>query len=182
MFKVVLDVAKPLLIFWSSCFFILFWLNVYFFLLVQTIDSNPGLIPVTVGSLYIFRYFTFHSFYFFLYFATILNHFCEHPDYQCFELCQIGCLSPCCLVLFLEFFSLLSFRPYFFLSVHLLCCKGRSLRYSPGREIHFPALCCCMWRRGQRGNNSACSVLALLSVTSPISHKHIVPFEVLPWC
>ena len=87
MFKVVLEVPKPLLNFLNSCFFILFWLNVYFFLLVHTIDSNPGLIPVTAGSLYIFRYFTFHSLRFLLYFVTILNQFCEHPDYQCFELC-----------------------------------------------------------------------------------------------
>ena len=41
----------------------------------------------SVGSLYIFLYFTFHSLYFFLYFTTILNHFFEHPDYQGFELC-----------------------------------------------------------------------------------------------
>ena len=34
---------------------------------------------------------------------------------------------------FLEFWSVLSFGPYFFVSVHLLCCKGWSLRYSPGQ-------------------------------------------------
>ena len=34
-----------------------------------------------------FPLFTFHSLHFFLYFWTILNHFCEHPDYQYFELC-----------------------------------------------------------------------------------------------
>ena len=38
MFKVVLEVPKPLLIFLNSCFFILFWLNVYLFLLVHTVD------------------------------------------------------------------------------------------------------------------------------------------------
>ena len=40
-FKDDLEVPKPLLIFWNSCFFILFWLNVYFFLLVQSIDLSP---------------------------------------------------------------------------------------------------------------------------------------------
>ena len=71
MFKVVLEVPKAFLIFLNSCFFILFWLKVYFFLLVQTIDVSPGFLPVTVGSLYIFLYFTFHSLRFF---PLICNH------------------------------------------------------------------------------------------------------------
>ena len=62
MFKDVLDVLKPLLIFLNSYFLSLFWLNVYFFLLLQTIDLSPGFLPVTVGSLYIFLYFTFIAF------------------------------------------------------------------------------------------------------------------------
>ena len=85
MFKVVLEVPKPL-IFLISCFFILFQLNVYFFLLAQIVDLSPSFLPVTVGSLYIFLYFTLHNLYFFLYLVTILNHFCKHPHYQCFEL------------------------------------------------------------------------------------------------
>ena len=36
----------------------------------------------------------------------------------------IGWTSPHHLALFLEFWSVLSFGPYFFLSVHQLCCKG----------------------------------------------------------
>ena len=47
-----------------------------------------------------------------------------------------------------------------------------------GEATHFDALWHCMWGRGQRGNNAPCSALAPLSVTSPISHKRIVPF----WC
>ena len=39
------------------------------------------------STTYISLHFTLHSLYFFLYFVTILNHFSEHPDYQCFELC-----------------------------------------------------------------------------------------------
>ena len=80
MFKVVLEVPK-LLIFLNSCFFILFWLNVYFFLLLQTVDLSPSFLLVTVGSLYIFLYFTLYSLHFFLYFVTLLNQFCEHSDY-----------------------------------------------------------------------------------------------------
>ena len=34
-------------------------------------------------------------------------------------------------------------------------------------------------RRGQRGNNAACSALDPLSDTSP---KRLAPFQVLPWC
>ena len=86
MFKVVLEVPKPL-IFLNSYFFILFWLNVYFFLLVQIADLSPSYLLFAVGSLYILIYFTLYSLHLILYFATILNHFCKYPDYQCFELC-----------------------------------------------------------------------------------------------
>ena len=81
------EVPQPLLIFLNSCFFILFWLDVYLFLLFQTFDLSPDFLSVTVSSLYIFLYFTLHSLRLFLYFVIILNHFCEQPDYQCFELC-----------------------------------------------------------------------------------------------
>ena len=48
--------------FLNSCFFILFWLNVHFFLLLQTIDLSPSFLPFTLGSLYfIFIAFTFSS-------------------------------------------------------------------------------------------------------------------------
>ena len=46
--------------FLNSCFFILFWLTVYFFPLVQTVDLSPGFLPFTVGSLCVFLYFTCH--------------------------------------------------------------------------------------------------------------------------
>ena len=84
MFNVVLEVPKSLLIFLNSCFFIVLWLNVYFFLLVHTVVFSLSFFPFTVDSLYL----TFHSLHLFLYFVTILNHFCEHPDRQCFELCM----------------------------------------------------------------------------------------------
>ena len=65
--------------FLSSCVFILFRLNVCFFLLFQIVDLSPGFLLFTVGSLYIFLYCTLYTLPFFLNFATILNHFCEHP-------------------------------------------------------------------------------------------------------
>ena len=42
----------------NSCFFIRFWLCVYFFLMFQLIDLNPGFLPFMVGFLWIFLYFT----------------------------------------------------------------------------------------------------------------------------
>ena len=59
--KIVPEVPNPLLIFLNSCFFILVWMDVYFFLLFQIIDLSPGFLPFTVGSLYIFLYFTLQS-------------------------------------------------------------------------------------------------------------------------
>ena len=44
----------------------------------------------------------------------------------------VSSLSPCHLVNFLGFWPVLSFELYFFVLVHLLCCKGQNLRYSPG--------------------------------------------------
>ena len=55
--KVVPEVPQPLLIFLNSCFFILFQLDVYFFLLFQIIALSPGFLPVTVDSLNILLYF-----------------------------------------------------------------------------------------------------------------------------
>ena len=47
----------------NSCFFILYWLNVYFFLLLQTIDLSPSFLPVTVGFLNILVHFGHLSFF-----------------------------------------------------------------------------------------------------------------------
>ena len=109
--KVVPEFPKPLLIFFfflNSCFFILFWLDGYFFLLCQIVYLSPSFLPFTVSLLFILLYFTLGSLHFFLHFATKLSQFCKHSDYQCFELCfehlhQMGCLSLCRLALFLEF-------------------------------------------------------------------------------
>ena len=58
-----------------------------FFLLFQIIHLSPGLLTDTVGSLNILLYFTLYSLHFFPHYVTELSHFCEHPDYQWFELC-----------------------------------------------------------------------------------------------
>ena len=61
MFQVVPEIPQPLFILLNSCFFILFQLYVYFFLLFQIVDLSPGFPPVTVGSLNILFYFTLGS-------------------------------------------------------------------------------------------------------------------------
>ena len=71
--------------FLDPCFFILFWSDVYFFLLLQIVALTPGFLPVTVGSLNILLYFILGIFHLFFYFSTKLNQFCEHFDYQGFK-------------------------------------------------------------------------------------------------
>ena len=102
-FKVVPEVPKPLIIFLNSCFFILFWLNVYFLLLFLIIDLGCSFLSLTVGSLYILLYFTLHSLHSFLYFASILNHFCEHPDHQFLNSASDRLAISSTLCFFLEF-------------------------------------------------------------------------------
>ena len=139
--KVVPEVPKPLLIFLNSCFFILFWLNVYFFLLFQITDLSLGFLLFTVESLYIFLIslcITFTSSFILHLYSTILWA-SWLPVFWTLHL--IGCLSPHCLVLLLEFWSLLSFGPCVFVLVHLLYWKGWGLRYSPGQATRgFEAL------------------------------------------
>ena len=62
--------------------------------------------------------------------------------------------------------------------MHLLHCKGQSLKYSPGQG-NPPGLRCghCMWGRGPKGNSAACSALTPLSVTSSATQKGIKPFR-----
>ena len=63
-FEVVKEVPKSLFIFLNSFFFILFWLDVYFFLLFQILPVSPGFLPVTVDSLNVLLYFTLGVFLF----------------------------------------------------------------------------------------------------------------------
>ena len=88
----------------------------------------------------------------------------------------LGWLSLHHLVLILELWSVLSFGPYFFCLEACYGIRGRALGIHQGGATHITALWCCMWGRGLRGNNAACSVLGQLSVTSPATHKQIGPF------
>ena len=63
---------------------------------------------------------------------------------------------------------------FFFVLGHLLCSRGWSHRFSPGWGNPH----CCMWGRGSRRNNGACSSLCQFSVTTSTTHSLIGPF----WC
>ena len=80
-FQVVPEVPKPLFIFLNSCFFLFFWMDVYFFcsklLLCVLVSFLSLLVPWTFG---------FISLRLFFLFLTKLNQICEHFDYQGFEL------------------------------------------------------------------------------------------------
>ena len=90
----------------------------------------------------------------------------------------IGCLSLYRLVVFfLELWSVL-FRPYFFASAHQLCCKGWSLRYSPGRDN--PSLCVLTLYVGEGSEREQWRLLCSLVDFNHSLHYHnqIGPF----WC
>ena len=141
-FKVVPEVSQLLLIFLNSCFFILFRLDVYFFLLFQIFDVSPSFLPFTVGSLYILLYFAFFHFV-----VAFICSFILRPSSiisvrivitsvlnSASDRLAISSLLSCIFtgVFDLLFHLGLSFSFIFFVSAHLLHCKGRSLRYSPG--------------------------------------------------
>ena len=133
-FKITPEVPKPFLIFLNSCFFILFQLNVYLSLLFWIVDLSSGFLPFTVGSLYIFLYSLFIAFTFcsILWPCSIIS--VSILITSVLNSVLIGCLSLHRLVLFLEFWSVLSFGPYFFVSAPPLHCKGWSLGYLPGHS------------------------------------------------
>ena len=54
--------------------------------------------------------------------------------------------------------------------------RGGALGICQGGAAHVALLWCCMWNRGQRGDNSIFSALCWLSVTSPTTYKQIGPF------
>ena len=128
MFKVVPEVPKPLLIFLNSCFFILSWLNIYFFFCAfESQFPLPSLlVPCTFSFVSLSIAFIFSSSF--------------QPNSTNSVSVLITSVLICAsdrlsissfLVLFLEFWSVLSFGSYFFVSTHLLHCKGWSLNYSP---------------------------------------------------
>ena len=84
-FTLLKRVPKSLFIFLDSCFFLFFWMDVYFFLLFQTVALSPGFVPVSVGSLNILLYFTLGILHLFFHFANKLSQFCGHFNCQGFE-------------------------------------------------------------------------------------------------
>ena len=82
------------------------------------------------------------------------------------------------LSLFLEFWFVLSFGPYFFVLAHLLCCKGWSLRYSPGWGN--PLCCVVVLYVGEGSEREQCCLFNSLPTFSHFSttNKQIGP----SWC
>ena len=62
-----------------------------------------------------------------------------------------GWLSPSCLVLFLEFWAVLSFGPYFFVSCTCYVVRGWALGLCQGGATHISVLCYCMLGRIREG-------------------------------
>ena len=76
-------------------------------------------------------------------------------------------------------FYLFFYLGHLFLSRHAYyAVRGGTLGIFQGGAIHITVLWCCMWVRGLRGNNAACSALCQLSVTFPTTHKQIGSI----WC
>ena len=96
----------------------------------------------------------------------------------------IGCLSPHCLVLFLEFWFVPSFGPYLFVLAPLLCCKGLSLKYSSALGNPLRCIVALSAREGSEREQLhllACSAPTPLSATSlrsprllSLSHSPVV--------
>ena len=150
MFKIVPEVLKPLLIFkkilvssfcssWmfisSFCSKSLIWVQVSF----------PSLLVPCIFSLFHFAYYSFLCFTqpsFFPLFHDHTQPFLWAPRLPVFwTLHLISWLSLHRLVLFLEFWSILSFGLYLFVSAQLLHCKGEqgALGIYQGGAAHFAA-------------------------------------------
>ena len=170
MFKVVLE---TLLIFLNSCFFILLQLNVYFFLLLQIIDLSPGFFLFTVGSLYIFLYFTFHSLHFF---PLICNHTQPFlwaswlPLFWTLHLIRLAISSTLSCISFDLFFHL---GHFFFVLAACYVVRDEALGICQGGPTHIAVLWSCVWGRGQRGNNATCSALGRLKSLPPLSIRKL---------
>ena len=141
------------------------WMFIYFFLLLQIMDliSFPSLFVPCIFS-FIFWPYSANSVSILI--TRVLN--CVFD-----RLAISSSLSSIFGVLICSF----SWVVFLFLSWST-CYVVRALGICQGGATHFAALWCCMWGRGQRGNNDTCSALTLLSVTS-LSHRRIVPFQVL---
>ena len=108
------------LFFKNSCFFILFQLNVYFFLLLQIVDLSPSFLPFIVGLLVPCIFF----------FISLCIAFTSPFILQPYSIISVSILITSVLnsasdrlaisfllsFFFLEFWSVLSFGTYFFVS------------------------------------------------------------------
>ena len=109
-------------------------------------------VPVSFLSLLVPCTFLFHFSY-----PSLFPLFCNHTQPSLWAswlpvfwtLLLIGCLPLHRLVVFLELWSILSFGPYFFISVYLLCVRDWALGVHQGGKTLFAAPWCCMWGMGQ---------------------------------
>ena len=180
-FKVVPKVPKPLLIFLNSCFFILFWLNVSFFLLDQTIDLSPGFLPFTVGSCI----FSFISLFTAFSFSSILRPYSTNSvsilitSVLNFASDRLSiCLLLSCIFSGVLIYSFI-WANFFFVLGTCYIVRDRALGICPGRATLIASWWCRLWGRGPRGNNAACLALSWLLVSFPATHKQIGLFQVL---
>ena len=159
MFKAVPEVPKTLLTFLNSCFFIVFWVNVYFFPLLQIVDLSPIsfpslLVPCILFFISLCIAFTF-SYILQPYSATsmsilitsVLN--CASDRLAISSL--LSCISSGALIC--SFVRGICFLPGH--SCYVL--RSRALGIHQGKPTLFAVLWWCMWGRGQRGNNAQLS-------------------------
>ena len=167
---------SPFFFFLRSCFFIPFWLNVYFFFLFQIVDLSSSFLPVAVGSLYILLCIAFT-------FSSILQPY-STISVSILITSVLSSVSERLGYLFVAYLFFWSFDLFFHLghlSLSPRTCyvvRGGALGIRQVRATHVTVLWRSMWGRGQRGNNAACSALTPLSITYSASHKQIGPF----WC
>ena len=176
MFKVVPEVPKPLLIFLNSCFFILFWLNVYFFLLVQTVDLSPSFLPFAVPCI-----FSFTSFFIAFTFSSILRPYSTisvsilitsvlNPASDRLTICSLFSYIFSGVLIYSFIWAI-----YFLSPSACYIVRGGALGVQQGGATHIAGLWALYGGRGLRGKNAACLALSWLSVTSSATHKQMGP-------
>ena len=120
MFKVCLEIPKPL-IFFEFLFLHSVLVECFLFLLLQIIDFSPGFLPFTVDSLYAFISLSIAFIFSSILWTQTFLWMSWWPVFWTVHL--IGCLSFCHLVIFfLELWSVLSLVPFFF-------CLGTPITY-----------------------------------------------------
>ena len=163
----------------SSCF----WIRVSSFcsgwMFISSYWSKPLIwVPVSFPSLLVPCTFSFISLFIAFTVSSILQpysaNFVSIPITSSvfWTVHLIGWLSLCWLVVFfLELRSVLLFDPFFLSQCTCYVVRGGTLGIGQGGATHVPALWCCLWGRGLRGNSAVCSALGWLSVTSSATHK-----------